>query len=170
MVIYCTYSMCLFFGSNKKIFYLSLLHNFDRSYSCLTLLQANSLADIATLKNQLNQLRTDHVDLQEKAAKLRYVEHPANSNNPPPEVADAALKNTVNQLAHENDDLKTAIGKMRYRPYVVSPGGAGNVADDDGVVTASEKTNPVPDSEADCGPSQDELVDRSPYAKGNVST
>ena len=124
------------------------------------------MTDIAALKNQLNQLRTDHVDLKEKAAKLRYVEHPANSNDPPPEVAAAALKNTVNQLAHENNDLKTAIGKMRYRLYVqvVSPDGAGNVADDDGVT--SEKTTSVSDSGADMGPSQ--VVDPNLEDEGKV--
>ena len=126
--------------------------------------QARTLDEIRTLKNRLNQLQTEHIDLQEKSTKLRYVEHPANSNDPP-EVAAIALKNTVNVLANENDDLKTAIGKMRYRPYLNSQSDcAGKQTDSGGSAIPLAKPTHLSD------PASDMLVSKDKTEETNVES
>ena len=136
--------------------------------------QARTLEEITTLKNRLNQLQTEHLDLQEKSMKLRYVEHPANCDHPP-EVAAIALKNTVNLLANENDDLKTAIGKMRYRPYLNTPDGSGCADKQARDGTVMENTAQPSDSGTGMRASQDETevadvgsVEGPPQVEGKV--
>ena len=68
---------------------------------------------LASLKQQLNQVRTENVDLRAEIVRLRYLAHPAN-DHVNAEQKEETLKVQINHLANENDDLKSVVGKMRY--------------------------------------------------------
>ena len=66
------------------------------------------------MKNTLNQLETENIELRQTISKLLYTEHPANAKEDKHTNKVIELKHQVNQLANENVDLKSVVGKIRY--------------------------------------------------------
>ena len=66
--------------------------------------------DYKSLKDRVNELLVENKDLKEEVGKLRYLKHPANTDQQ--EITTAASIDTVNALTSENPNRKEELAKL----------------------------------------------------------
>jgi len=74
--------------------------------------EAKKHLDMDRLKNELNELKTEHADIKAQLLIQRYVEHPGNGVNGGASQTEKVLRRNASELAVENGRLKHLVEEL----------------------------------------------------------